>query len=110
MPEMPAYWLRMCQYSLQSRVSLAKELWQIFCELHPEQAQSLAYSLHKLDTEPVNAAILQQRFVHLQGVLTPRSMVALCVRLAPEGRLRRKDVLEFEEKLLKFVDANGHFV
>jgi hypothetical protein len=110
MPEMPAYWSRMCVTSLQSRVGLAKELWQIFCELHAAKAQGLAYALNKLDFEPANPAIVQQRLAHLQRALTPQNILAACGHLSPEGKgRRRQDVVALETHLLNYVDAHGNF-
>lgn len=113
MPEPPQYFALMCTRFLGCSPSLATELWTAYGEAFPGQVTSLRFALDRLtgETAPAPLEIVKQRLRHASTMLRPATLMAVSLRLSPEGRRgRRRDVVRFEEKLLAHVAANGDWL
>jgi len=108
MPEPPPpFFRRLCE-RLETSPSLCTEIWAAFCTLYPERIQPLLYAFHKLDAERVPRAIVLQRLGHLEGLMSGKNILSASLRVSPEGRKgRRKDIRQFEERLLAHVAPDG---
>jgi len=80
---------------------LAGELWACYTELYPVTSTTVAYALENVCREATSMAVVSQRLVHFERMLPPRALFAAALQLAPEGRPRRRDVVQFEQALLQ---------
>jgi hypothetical protein len=114
MPDtVPQYWDRMCRDFLGTSSSLSVELWKTYRQLFPEKVESLRFALNKLtfETAPASLEIIRQRLQTASSMLTPATLLAVSLRLSPEGRRgRRRDVVKFEQRLLDRVSARGDWL
>ncbi len=95
----PGFWDALITRLGGSR-GLAGELWRAYVELYPVTCTTVAYALENVCREAPSMAVVSQRLVHFERMLPPRALFDAARRLAPEGRPRRRDVIEFEAKLL----------
>jgi hypothetical protein len=84
--------------------ALAAELWQSYTALYPETARTLTFALENVTRVAPALAEVQQRVDHVERLLPPKDLLAMSLRLAPEGRgPRRRDMVRFEQALLKVI-------
>src|SRR6266446_4403520 len=99
----PEYFRRMCVEFLGASGSLSQELWGAYCRHYPEKAHCLRYAIDKLTYEyaPASLEILQQRLHHAAGMLSPQAFLEISGKVSAPGRPRRKDLVQFEEAVLR---------
>jgi hypothetical protein len=86
---------------------LAAELWDAYVTICPQPAVALRFHLERLGMPAASMAALDQRFRHFATLLPPRALLQASGSLSPEGPERRKDVIQFESKVLGHVDPHG---
>jgi hypothetical protein len=99
----PPFWhvLLCCLFKVES-ARWREDLWRRY----PKSAE-LIYQL-RLCTEPAFSALdLAARVKHLEDFLEPRWLIRAAEGLVQPGRVRPKELINFEEAMLQITDKNG---
>lgn len=107
-PPCPIYWSLLCCQFLKTSDTLALELWQAFCQRYSWRVSTVSFTLNNMTRTPANLEVWQQREAHFKEVLPASDLLSLGVRLSPEtGKPCRRDVVQFEDVLLYYMNREG---
>ena len=103
-PGAPRLWCRFMEEFLGVDNRLAIELWK---RLYPSEAQPLMFQMSRVQASHAHELSIE----NFRALLTPKLLLALCHRLSPEdGRERRPDVVEVEERILERTTGDGEWI
>ena len=103
-PGAPRLWVTFLREFCGVDERLAIRLWQ---KLYPSERQPLSLQLARLQDSHAHELSIQ----NFRALLTPKLLLALCHRLSPEdGRERRPDVVEVEERILERTTGDGEWI
>jgi hypothetical protein len=83
---------------------LRERLWQAY-----PKSTSLRWQLALCGEPAASPHVVYERVKILCGLLDPGLLIRTAEGLTPVGKLRPKELRQFEETVLKLVDAHGKF-
>jgi hypothetical protein len=102
----PVIWITLMSELFDASNKLACKLWKAY-----DVTPLLLYQLSLCDGHETNRMTLVARLQRLADSLTPQSLIACSLLLAPEsGRVRPKEHVAFEEQVLLATDRHGRWV
>ena len=102
----PALWLVSMRKLFGCSDRMAHDLWKAF-----DVTSVLLFQLAQCGDPDVNdEAIIVARFERLSALIPPRSLLKASLQLAPETtRVRARQNVIFEEKVMRKTDHTGHW-
>jgi hypothetical protein len=100
----PRFWVRWLVEMFGASEPLAVALWQAY----PVSATTL-FQLRLCDEPAPSPEASRARVCRLGTLIPPATLIALSLRLSPEGQKRKPDMVAFEEMVLAYSDRHGHW-